>query len=73
MIILQFSSQQQNVFFIVSMLIFSLPTPHIVLIGFRSMEFSKMSPYINFGMGVAARGWGSGALLFRAAESRVKG
>jgi hypothetical protein len=37
------------------------------------MEFSKMSPYITFCMGVSVRGWGSGALLSRAAESRVEG
>jgi len=45
---------------------------YIVLIDFRSMEFSKMSHYITFGMGIVVRG-ASGALLSQAAESRVKG
>jgi len=36
------------------------------------MEFSKMSHYITFGMGIVVRG-ASGALLSQAAESRVKG
>jgi len=36
------------------------------------MEFSKMSPYITFSMGIAGGG-ASSALLSRAAESRVEG
>jgi uncharacterized membrane protein (DUF485 family) len=62
MIVFWFTSQQQNVFFTVSMLIFSVFFFYIVLIDFRSMEFSKMSPNITFGMDVAGGGVGGGLL-----------